>query len=90
MSTPAAESTPDITAVEIIFDVLQTPPTKTITAARLWELTKEDATLDVLTGIFDIEQGYRVNAQGGPYLMTIEQATKYKAKCDRVLNPTAP
>jgi len=70
--------------------LLEQAPIKTITARRLWELAKEDATLDVLKGIFDIEQGYRVVAQGGPYLMTIEQATKYRAKCDRVLNPTAP
>lgn len=72
---------PDITPVKEIFDVLKTPPTKTITARRLWELAKEDATLDVLTGIFDIEQAYRVDAQGGPYLMTIDQAAKYRAKC---------
>ena len=65
--------------------LLEQTPTKTITARRLWEMVKENAVLLPLYHQLGDLQAYRIDAHGGPYLMTSEQADRYRAKC--IANP---
>lgn len=59
-------------------DILSHSPARTITATRLYELTKENAVLIPLRHDFSpTPQAYRVDAQGGPYLMLTEEIARY-------------
>jgi hypothetical protein len=66
-------------------DILKQAPKKFINARRLWELARHNAVLLPLTHQWNELQGYRVDARYGPYLMTSEQADRYRAKC--IANP---
>lgn len=63
-------------------DILEQSPSHTITARRLWELTRENAVIIPLTHRFNTIQAYRIDAKGGPYLMLTAELTKYREKCD--------
>ena len=61
-------------------DLLDHSPTRTITATRLYELTKENAVLIPLRHDYSPNpQAYRVDAQGGPYLMLTGELARYCA-----------
>jgi hypothetical protein len=60
--------------------LLEQTPTKIITARRLWELVKENAILLPLFHQLGDLQAYRVDAQGGPYLMTAYEVSLYRDK----------
>jgi hypothetical protein len=61
-------------------DLLDLSPTRTITATRLYELTKENAVLIPLRHDYSsAAQAYRVDAQGGPYLMLSDEIARYRA-----------
>jgi hypothetical protein len=61
-------------------DLLDHSPTRTITATRLYELTKENATFTPLRHDYSPNpQAYRVDAQGGPYLMLTDEIARYHA-----------
>jgi hypothetical protein len=61
-------------------DLLDLSPTRTITATRLYELTKENAVLIPLRHDYSsAAQAYRVDAQGGPYLMLTDELVRYRA-----------
>ena len=61
-------------------DLLDLSPTHTITATRLYELTKENAVLIPLRHDYSsAAQAYRVDAQGGPYLMLTDELARYRA-----------
>ena len=61
-------------------DLLDHSPTRTITATRLYELTKENAVLIPLRHDYSsAPQAYRVDAQGGPYLMLTGELARYCA-----------
>ena len=60
--------------------LLEQTPTKTITARRLWEMVKENAVLLPLYHQLGDLQAYRIDAQGGPYLMTAYEVSLYRDK----------
>lgn len=62
-------------------DILDKAPRTVIRASRLWELAKENVIFIPLTHQWDKIQAYRVDAQGGPYLMSTEEFDAYWAKC---------
>ena len=60
--------------------LLEQTPTKTITARRLWEMVKENAVLLPLYHQLGELQAYRIDAYGGPYLMTAYEVSLYRDK----------
>ena len=60
--------------------LLEQTPTKIITARRLWEMVKENAVLLPLYHQLGDLQAYRVDAHGGPYLMTAYEVSLYRDK----------
>jgi hypothetical protein len=69
-------------------DILEQTPRRTITARRLWQLARRNAVLIPLTHQWNTVQAYRVDAQGGPYLMLTDEVTAYRAKCLANPDPT--
>ena len=71
--------------------LLEQTPTKTITARRLWEMVKENAVLLPLYHQLGDLQAYRVDAHGGPYLMTAYEVSLYRDKFQtRPYTPAKP
>lgn len=60
--------------------LLEQTPTKIITVRRLWEMVKENAVLLPLYHQLGDLQAYRIDAQGGPYLMTAYELSLYRDK----------
>lgn len=65
-----------------------TSPTRTITAARLFEMVKDEAILSPLITQWDTAaHAYRVDAYAGPYLMLTDEVSRYRERC-RSLYPS--
>jgi hypothetical protein len=62
-------------------DILDQSPSRIIRAARLWELARDNVIFTPLTHQWNVIQAYRVDAQGGPYLMLTHEFDVYHEKC---------
>jgi hypothetical protein len=75
--------TPIPTALKATEDPLSHPPVRHIGATDLHRRVKENAILIPLTDQWQTLTAYRIEAHGGPYLMSVLQAQLYKQKCQR-------